>query len=186
MYKDLGIGYVFLVNNDDASKMDNVLNAYLIAGKSGLKNTKPIAHKAAKVDPKVYDAYVGRYADRVRHDRDAHPRGGSSHGPAQQRGQDGALPGVGDRVLPQTATDATATFVKDDKGKVTHIVLHRDGNDTKAKTARRAMRRPRRARTPGDRARRRRESTFKSLLLACVTPRRVAGWTNRRAHARAS
>ena len=41
MYKDLGIGYVFLVNNDDASKIDNVLNAYLIAGKSGLKNTKP-------------------------------------------------------------------------------------------------------------------------------------------------
>ena len=41
MYKDLGIGYVFLVNNDDASKMDNVLNAYLIAGKSGLKNTSP-------------------------------------------------------------------------------------------------------------------------------------------------
>jgi CubicO group peptidase (beta-lactamase class C family) len=37
MYKGQGVGYVFLVNNDDASKMDNVLNAYLIAGKSGLK-----------------------------------------------------------------------------------------------------------------------------------------------------
>ena len=37
LYKDRGIGYVFLVNNDDASKMENVLNAYLIAGKSGLK-----------------------------------------------------------------------------------------------------------------------------------------------------
>jgi CubicO group peptidase (beta-lactamase class C family) len=51
MYKDQGIGYVFLVNNDDASKIDNVLNAYLIAGESGLKNTKPVAHKAATVDP---------------------------------------------------------------------------------------------------------------------------------------
>ena len=30
-------------------------------------------------------------------------------------------------------SDATVTFVKDDKGKVTHIVLHRDGHDTKAK-----------------------------------------------------
>ena len=30
-------------------------------------------------------------------------------------------------------TDATATFVKDDKGKVTHIVVHREGHDTKAK-----------------------------------------------------
>ena len=34
MFKELGIGYVFLVNNDDAARMDNVLNAYLIAGKS--------------------------------------------------------------------------------------------------------------------------------------------------------
>ena len=25
------------------------------------------------------------------------------------------------------------TFVKDDKGKVTHIVLHRDGHETRAK-----------------------------------------------------
>ena len=62
MYKDRGIGYVFLVNNDDASKFENVLNAYLIAGKSGLKKTATIAHKAARVDPKVYDAYVGRFA----------------------------------------------------------------------------------------------------------------------------
>ena len=31
------------------------------------------------------------------------------------------------------AKDATVTFVKDDKGKVTHIVLHRDGRDTRAK-----------------------------------------------------
>ena len=101
MYKDQGIGYVFLVNNDDASKIDNVLNAYLIAGKSGLKNTKPIAHKAAKVDPKVYDAYVGRYE--IGHDTivDVHPRGGPSHGPAHRRRQVRGLPGVGNRLLPQ-------------------------------------------------------------------------------------
>ena len=37
IYQDHGIGYVFLINNNDASKIDNVLNAYLIAGKSGLK-----------------------------------------------------------------------------------------------------------------------------------------------------
>ena len=101
MYKDRGIGYVFLVNNDDASKIDNVLNAYLIAGKSGLKNTKPIAHKAAKVDPKSYDAYVGRYEIGPRNRRDVHPRGRSSHGPARRRGQVRSLPRVGDRVLPQ-------------------------------------------------------------------------------------
>jgi hypothetical protein len=34
--KDKGIGYVFLVNNDDAPKIDAVLNSYLIDGESGL------------------------------------------------------------------------------------------------------------------------------------------------------
>ena len=29
--------------------------------------------------------------------------------------------------------DATITFVKDDKGNVTHIVIHQGGRDTKAK-----------------------------------------------------
>ena len=55
MFKDQGFGYVFLVNNGDASKIDNVLNAYLVAGKSGLKETRVVAHKSVKVNPKVYD-----------------------------------------------------------------------------------------------------------------------------------
>ena len=100
MYKDQGIGYVFLVNNDDASKIDNVLNAYLIAGKSGLKNTKPIAHKVAKVDPKMYDAYVGRYE--IGHETIVTVTREGDHLMAQPtRGQDRALPGVGDRLLRQ-------------------------------------------------------------------------------------
>jgi hypothetical protein len=45
MDKDRGIGYVFLVNSDDADKIDNVLNAYLIAGKSSLKKSGPEARK---------------------------------------------------------------------------------------------------------------------------------------------
>ncbi|QDV39091.1 serine hydrolase [Tautonia plasticadhaerens] len=44
-YKDQGIGYVFLVNNDEALKIDNVLGAYLIAGKSGLKGPEPDARE---------------------------------------------------------------------------------------------------------------------------------------------
>ena len=31
------------------------------------------------------------------------------------------------------SVDATMTFVKDDKGKVTHILLRREGRETKAK-----------------------------------------------------
>jgi CubicO group peptidase (beta-lactamase class C family) len=133
MYKDQGIGYVFLVNNDDASKIDNVLNAYLIAGKSGLKNTLPIAHKVAKVDPKVYDAYVGRYE--IGHESILTITREGDRLMAQPT-NDAKV-----EVFPESeivfflnpAKDATVTFVKDDHGKVTHAVLHREGRDTKAK-----------------------------------------------------
>jgi CubicO group peptidase (beta-lactamase class C family) len=133
MYKDQGIGYVFLVNNDDASKIDNVLNAYLIAGKSGLKNTLPIAHKVAKVDPKVYDAYVGRYE--IGHESILTITREGDRLMAQPT-NDAKV-----EVFPESeivfflnpAKDATVTFVKDEHGKVTHAVLHREGRDTKAK-----------------------------------------------------
>ena len=133
MYKDQGIGYVFLVNNDDASKIDNVLNAYLIAGKSGLKNTKPIAHKVAKVDPKVYDAYVGRYE--IGHETIVTftREGDRLMAQPTNEGKFEVFPESETVFFLNPATDATVTFVKDDKGKVTHIVLHRDGHDTKAK-----------------------------------------------------
>jgi CubicO group peptidase (beta-lactamase class C family) len=45
MDKERGIGCVLLVNNDDADKIDKVLNAYLIAGKSGLKESESNARK---------------------------------------------------------------------------------------------------------------------------------------------
>ena len=133
MYKDRGIGYVVLVNNDDVGKIDNVLNAYLIAGKSGLKNTEPVSHKVAKVDPKLYDAYAGRYeigpGTIVTFTREG------DHLMAQPEGEGKS------EVFPESETvfflnpssDATVTFVKDDKGKVTHLVVHRDGRDTQAK-----------------------------------------------------
>jgi CubicO group peptidase (beta-lactamase class C family) len=133
MYKDRGVGYVFLVNNDDASKIDNILNAYLIAGKSGLKNTTPVAHKMAKVDPILYDAYVGRYA--IAHETVVTVTREGDHLMAQPT-NDGKI-----ELLPESETvffvkptsDATVTFVKGDTGKITHIVLRREGHATEAK-----------------------------------------------------
>lgn len=133
MYKDQGFGYVFLVNNGDASKIDNVLNAYLIAGKSGLKETRVVAHKLARVDPKLYDAYLGRYE--VRPDVIVTITREGDHLMAQATG-DGKS-----EIFPESetvffmnpASDATVTFVKDDQGKVTHFIAHRNGDDEKAK-----------------------------------------------------
>jgi CubicO group peptidase (beta-lactamase class C family) len=38
VYKDQKVGYVFLVNNEENERFDDVLNAYLIGGKAGLKS----------------------------------------------------------------------------------------------------------------------------------------------------
>ena len=133
MYKDQGIGYVFLVNNDDASKIDNVLNAYLIAGKSGLKNTTPIAHKAAKVDPKIYDAYVGRYE--IAHETvvTVTREGDRLMAQPTNDGKIELLPESETMFFVKPTSDATVTFVRGDTREITHIVLHREGHDTKAK-----------------------------------------------------
>jgi CubicO group peptidase (beta-lactamase class C family) len=131
--RDRGIGYVFLVNNDDASKMDNVLNAYLIAGQSGLKHSETIAHKVAKVDPKLYDAYVGRYEVGPAIIATFTREGDHLMTQVDNEGKTEIFPESETVFFLNPSSDATVTFVKDDKGKVIHIVVHRDGQDTKAK-----------------------------------------------------
>jgi len=133
MYKDLGMGYVFLVNNDDASKVANILNAYLITGKSGLKNTRTIAHKLAKIDPKIYDEYVGRY--KVDYETIVTVTREGDKLMAQPSGDAGfeLFPESETVFLLKPTTDATATFVKDTNGRISHIVLTRDGRKTEAK-----------------------------------------------------
>jgi CubicO group peptidase (beta-lactamase class C family) len=92
----------------------------------------PGTRKVAKVDPKVYDAYAGRYelepkviatvarnGDRLMIEVTGQPRL---------------------EMFPESETvfflkvvDATITFVKDDKGKVGHLLIHQGGLDVKAK-----------------------------------------------------
>ncbi len=133
MDKVHGIGYVFLVNNDDASKVDNVLNAYLIAGKSGLKNTGPVSHKLAKVAPSLYDAYVGRYQIGPTEIVTITREGDHLMAQPTDEGKMEVFPESETAFFIKPSVDATMTFIKDDKGKVTHILLHREGRETKAK-----------------------------------------------------
>jgi CubicO group peptidase (beta-lactamase class C family) len=133
MYKDQGFGYVFLVNNGDAFKIDNVLNAYLIAGKSGLKATQVIAHKLVKVEPRLYDAYLGRYEIRPDVILTITREGDHLMAQATGDGKSEIFPESETVFFLNPATDATVTFVKDDKGKVAHIIAHREGSDTRAK-----------------------------------------------------
>jgi hypothetical protein len=50
-HKDQGIGYVILEDHEDRKTIDDVLNAYLIAGNSGLKATGAIGPEAIRASP---------------------------------------------------------------------------------------------------------------------------------------
>jgi CubicO group peptidase (beta-lactamase class C family) len=88
----------------------------------------PAERKVAKIDPKVYDAYVGRY--QIGPEKSFSITREGDRLMAQPTGQ-------GKRqILPESETeffvegvDAKLTFVKDDKGKVTHMMLRQGKND---------------------------------------------------------
>jgi CubicO group peptidase (beta-lactamase class C family) len=132
MLKDGGLGYVVLVNNDDVKTIDNALLADLIAGKSVLDDSKPVARKLAKVDPKVYDAYVGRYEISPSVILAVTREGDRLMAQATNEGKSEVFPNSETVFFLRPTSDDTATFVKDDNGSVTHVVLHREGRDAKA------------------------------------------------------
>ncbi len=91
--------------------------------------TPPKTRIIAKVDPKLYDDYVGKYqiaptfALTVTRDGDKLITQATGQGKLE--------------IFPESETefflkviDAQLTFVKDD-GKVTHVILHQNGRDTK-------------------------------------------------------
>jgi hypothetical protein len=92
----------------------------------------PRTRKVAKLDPKIYDAYAGRYQI------------GPKVIATFTREGDQLMTQLTNQpkfeVFPESATvfflkvvDATITFIKDDKGKVTHVVIHQGGRNIKAK-----------------------------------------------------
>ena len=92
----------------------------------------PEDRKAAKVDPKVYDAYAGRY-EIARGEEMVVTREGDQL-MIQAKGQ----PKL--EIFPESPTeffmkivDVQVTFVKDDQGEVTHMLLRQGGRETKAK-----------------------------------------------------
>ena len=86
----------------------------------------------AKIDPKVYETCVGRY--RLSHDtvltltRDGERL-------MAQVGADPSFeifPECEAKFFVKPSADTSFTFVKDEKEKVSHLVLHHDGRDTNA------------------------------------------------------
>jgi CubicO group peptidase (beta-lactamase class C family) len=91
----------------------------------------PEAPKVAKVDPKLYDAYAGRY--RIGPETYLTVSREGDHLMVEPTGQPKLA------VLPESETDfflllvnAKFRFVKDNQGKVTHVVLRQGGREVKA------------------------------------------------------
>jgi CubicO group peptidase (beta-lactamase class C family) len=128
-YPDQGVCVVVLCNVLPASpgRVARDLAAIALGDPCKL----PAERKMAKVDPKVFDAYAGRY--RVTPDIVLTVTREGDKLMAEPTGQPRW------ELFPESETefflkvaDVSLTFVKDDKGKVTHAVVHQGGQDRKA------------------------------------------------------
>jgi hypothetical protein len=128
--KSKGLGVVVLSNS--TNDIDDI-GRHLLKSKFELAKIEPAKERTTiKVDPKIYDAYVGHYEltpsfviavtkenDRIFVQATGQPRF---------------------EVFPESETkffltvvDAQITFVKDDKGQVANLILHQNGIDQKAR-----------------------------------------------------
>jgi uncharacterized protein (TIGR03435 family) len=104
---------------------------------AGLVNTTlappaPKVHTAISMDPKLFDAYVGSY--QLAPNVVITVSRAGDHFFAQLTGQDPLeIFPEGSREFFLKAVDAQLTFISDDTGRATEVVLHQNGNDRHAK-----------------------------------------------------
>jgi len=98
----------------------------------GEKYEMPVEHREIKVNPKIYDAYTGKY--KIRADFIITITKEKNHLFTQTTGQPKF------EIFPESETkfflkvvDAQITFIKNEKGKVTGLILHQRGRDIPAK-----------------------------------------------------
>jgi hypothetical protein len=107
-----------------------------ISAEYGWPDYRPRERVVSKIDPSAYDDYVGEYHLEVPGPPILITREGDkliSQGPQQPKAE----------LLPESPAtfflrevDATFTFVKDEKGQVTEVVIRRGGRDYRAKRIR--------------------------------------------------
>ncbi len=123
-------GIVVLSNS--TNDIDDI-GRHLLLSKYPLAKVEPLReHKAIQLDPKVFDAYAGEYQLAPGFSIVFSREGNKFFG--QPTGQ-GKL-----EIFPESETDfflidvdAQFTFVKDDKGQVTQVILHQNGRDQTAR-----------------------------------------------------
>jgi len=129
-YPDDDVCIIVLSNFDHSStgKISQDLAAIVF----GEKYEFPKERKEVKVDPKIYEAYVGQYELKPNFIITITKENDRLF--AQATGQPKA------EIYPESeikfflkAVDAQLTFIKDDKGEVTQLILHQGGKDQPAK-----------------------------------------------------
>ncbi|HEX7184527.1 MAG TPA: DUF3471 domain-containing protein, partial [Thermoanaerobaculia bacterium] len=124
--KAKGIGVVVLSNSE--SDIDDI-GLHLLNPKFELSNK---SRAAITLDPKVYDAYVGHYELIPGFVITVTKEENRLFAQATGQGKAEVFPESETKFF-YTVVDAQLTFVKDDKGQVTHLILHQNGMDQRAR-----------------------------------------------------
>jgi CubicO group peptidase (beta-lactamase class C family) len=130
-YPEDGVAVVVLANLAGAASSSRVARD-LAAIVYGEKYELPVARVIAKVDPKIYDSYVGEYELAPGMTLTVTREGDSLM--AQPTGQRKVelLP-TSETVFSPRAIRAEITFVKNEQGQVTHLVFNQGGRQQTAK-----------------------------------------------------
>lgn len=141
-YKSYAVGYiqsgqgaVVMTNSENGAQLAlEILRS--ISAEYGWPDYRPRERVISKSDPAVYDDYVGEYDLGIPGPRVTITREGDklfSQGPAQPKAE----------MLPESPNtfflkevDASFTFVRDEKGQVSEVIIRRGGRDYKAKRIR--------------------------------------------------
>jgi len=129
-YEKTGEGAVVMTNGDKGGELQNeILRS--IAAEYGWPDYKPEVRTAVSVDPKILAGYVGTYQLSPSADLTITLEDGKLM--AQPTGQEkGQIYAESLTKFVPTVVSTEIEFVKDPDGKVTHLILHMGGHETKA------------------------------------------------------
>jgi CubicO group peptidase (beta-lactamase class C family) len=130
-YPDEKVTVVVLRNADYGSPGPGQISSALAAIAFGEKYEIPAVPKEIKVDPKIYDSYAGRYELAPNFILTISRQGDRLMAEATGQPQIELFAESDTKFFPKVI-DARITFVKDDTGKVTHLIFYQ-GREQKAK-----------------------------------------------------
>jgi CubicO group peptidase (beta-lactamase class C family) len=129
-YPDDDLCFIVLSNLDSANagRMSRDLEAILLGERYELARERVVA----QVDPRIYDAYVGKYELSATFALTVTREGDRLLTQATNQPQFEVFPESETKFFLRVV-DAQITFVKDAQGKVTSLILHQGGRDQTAK-----------------------------------------------------